>query len=430
MGSAFVAIADDATAASWNPGGLTQLERPELSVVYSTKFFSENFDSTRFLRSDDDTFNRQFEDLNFFSVVYPIPRTIGGRNLVIGLTFQKKLDFDRTLDFTATQNLGISGGAIGIRIDTKYSQEGSLSTLSPAVGFELTDKLSVGVAMNIWDSSILSSNRWKTRNRFKIRGALNAGIPIFTQGEITEDFTDYRATNYTLGLLYKPNDRWSVGFTYHTKYRADVRSKKVTRTIFSSAGGSFPTSIRRTRLEFEWPEAISVGVAYRFPNDKLTLAFDVSYRDWSDFIKIDKSKALGSRRVSGVTGMAPGRNQIDPTWTVRAGFEYVFVNEKKPKQDYLPSIRGGIFYDPQPASGRRDGLFGTGKGNGDPDDYYGVTAGVGVLIKNRTNIDLAYQFRWGTNVNRDTFAGSGVFETGFSEDIYQHSLFLSSVIYF
>src|SRR5437763_1120257 len=33
MGGAFIAVADDATAASWNPGGLIQLERPEFSVV-------------------------------------------------------------------------------------------------------------------------------------------------------------------------------------------------------------------------------------------------------------------------------------------------------------------------------------------------------------------------------------------------------------
>src|SRR5690554_2893241 len=33
MGGAFIAVADDATAASWNPGGLTQLERPEVSWV-------------------------------------------------------------------------------------------------------------------------------------------------------------------------------------------------------------------------------------------------------------------------------------------------------------------------------------------------------------------------------------------------------------
>jgi hypothetical protein len=34
MGGAFIAVADDATAASWNPGGLIQLERPEISIVY------------------------------------------------------------------------------------------------------------------------------------------------------------------------------------------------------------------------------------------------------------------------------------------------------------------------------------------------------------------------------------------------------------
>ncbi len=33
MAGAFIAIADDATAASWNPGGLAELERPEVAVV-------------------------------------------------------------------------------------------------------------------------------------------------------------------------------------------------------------------------------------------------------------------------------------------------------------------------------------------------------------------------------------------------------------
>ena len=33
MGGAFIAVADDATAASWNPAGLVQVERPEVSLV-------------------------------------------------------------------------------------------------------------------------------------------------------------------------------------------------------------------------------------------------------------------------------------------------------------------------------------------------------------------------------------------------------------
>ncbi|OQX27222.1 MAG: hypothetical protein BWK80_06375, partial [Desulfobacteraceae bacterium IS3] len=33
MGGAFIATADDATAASWNPGGLVQLKQPEVSAA-------------------------------------------------------------------------------------------------------------------------------------------------------------------------------------------------------------------------------------------------------------------------------------------------------------------------------------------------------------------------------------------------------------
>ncbi len=42
MGGAFIAVADDATAASWNPGGLVQLERPELSAVGEGFYRAEN----------------------------------------------------------------------------------------------------------------------------------------------------------------------------------------------------------------------------------------------------------------------------------------------------------------------------------------------------------------------------------------------------
>src|SRR3989338_2646899 len=45
MGGAFIAIADDATAASWNPAGLVQLEKPEISAVGSFFYRHEEYDS-------------------------------------------------------------------------------------------------------------------------------------------------------------------------------------------------------------------------------------------------------------------------------------------------------------------------------------------------------------------------------------------------
>ena len=45
MGGAFIGVADDATAASWNPAGLIQLEKPEISVVYSSFHRIQTYDS-------------------------------------------------------------------------------------------------------------------------------------------------------------------------------------------------------------------------------------------------------------------------------------------------------------------------------------------------------------------------------------------------
>jgi len=44
MGGAFIAVADDATAASWNPGGLMQLDKPEGSIVGAGFIRDEDLD--------------------------------------------------------------------------------------------------------------------------------------------------------------------------------------------------------------------------------------------------------------------------------------------------------------------------------------------------------------------------------------------------
>src|SRR5690554_910393 len=94
MGGAFIAVADDATAASWNPGGLTQLERPEVSLVLSHKWMGEDFESFSHPELNG-AHHVSLEEINYASIVYPIPRTIGGRNLVLSLNYQQKYDFDR-----------------------------------------------------------------------------------------------------------------------------------------------------------------------------------------------------------------------------------------------------------------------------------------------------------------------------------------------
>src|SRR3972149_673532 len=103
MGGAFIAVADDATASSWNPGGLTQLERPELSVVGSFLSIHQDFDpsSTGLLSLNDE--GASSTDLNYASVAYPFK--VLGKNLVAALNYQQKYDFHTEIDFSKTTEI-------------------------------------------------------------------------------------------------------------------------------------------------------------------------------------------------------------------------------------------------------------------------------------------------------------------------------------
>jgi len=431
MGGAFIAVADDATAASWNPGGLTQLERPEVSLVYGFKWIEETFSSGLYPELGAEH-SVAFDAINYFSIVYPVRRTFGGRNLVLSLNYQRQYDFERDLDWRISVN---SASALGNLTRTvgksSYSQRGSLGSLSPALGFEITDRLSIGAVVNLWDQDLLPDNEWKTRQTSNLRVGINGRIfpNSWYKASSGEDFKDFSGTNYTFGILYKPTERLSLGAVYHTKFTARIDYSKWTRTrpLFG-----FPTySLSERPLKMTFPSAFGIGVAYRFPNDKLTLSLDVTRREWDQFVIDDPwNNRFGAKHRSGVTNLPKDQSPHDPTYTVRLGAEYVFVNEKKPRQDYLPSLRAGIFYDPEPASNRKDRWWGRGayslaKGDGKPDDYYGVSVGAGVLVKNRVNLDLAYIYRWGDGVRKDTY---GIFRT--DADVEQHTLYVSTVIYF
>ncbi|MBF8277500.1 MAG: hypothetical protein HW390_2573 [Candidatus Brocadiaceae bacterium] len=96
QGGAFIAVADDATAASWNPGALIQLERPELSLVGSFLSTQQDFDpGDTGYSSGDEGVSRG--DINHASVAYPL--RILKKNFVAALNYQQIYDFHMNLDF-------------------------------------------------------------------------------------------------------------------------------------------------------------------------------------------------------------------------------------------------------------------------------------------------------------------------------------------
>jgi len=434
MADAFVAIADDATAASWNPAGLVQLEKPEFSIVGSYNGVFESFEADYHDEVESDHQAHNF-DLNYASFVYPLPFLVFGRNASLALNYQRKYDFSRdfTLDYTLAS--ATSRGRLLTRLLTmEFEQDGGLSTITPAFALEITHRFSIGASLNLWRSSFLSENSWNQTIRLDEIDMLWPMLSVLNR-ETKEKYRDFSGDNLTLGVLWNFADKWNFGARYDTAFTGEADYRRIetrTTSVFPLAGfrGSLTGAARdvREKRHVRFPDSLALGLAYR-ANDRLTVSADVTRTDWNDFYVKDGNGQRYSLVDFGNRNTRWTRTHFDPTYTARLGFEYVFVPEQPDEElNRLWTLRGGVFYDEEPATGKSEGFKGWVRdaGSGDPDGFYGVAAGLGLLAHHRVNIDLAYQLRYAENVNRDFIRGV----RGFREDVAQHRVLLSTVVYF
>lgn len=421
MADAFGAVADDATAASWNPAGLVQLERPEFSIVGEWNSVTDHF-SAALPNPNRGEHDLSTTNLNFASFTYPLPMLLAGRNSVVSITYQNRFDLTRAFD----ANLHTSLPDFGIESDLNFDfdQDGALGVISPAYAIELTHNLSIGVAVNFWRSSFFSENSWDQTVTVDTSTTFDGGTPDTTHQVTLDEYEDFKGENFTAGLLWNVAPKWNLSLRYDSGFTGDIDFKK-TITQFDSNLGDLPTQTFAFDQEMSMPDTIGFGVAYR-RNDRLTLALHVSRTDWNDFYLEDPTGKKTSL-VDGTDLSNPDTyTHFDPTHSVRFGAEYVFIPKNTDSElKYLWSLRGGLIYDEEPASDRST-FDPNSSGHGTPDRFYGYALGVGLQAFRRVNVDLAYQYRRGDDVKSDRVRGL----PGFSEDYRQHRVILSSIIYF
>ncbi len=399
MGGAFIAVADDATAASWNPGGLTQLERPEFSLVGFFLSTQQDFDpsdsvgqSTGFTL-DNESVSRG--DLNYASVAYPFK--VFGKNLVAALNYQQKYDFHMDVDFSFKVEVP---PILSRNADVDFESKGGIGALTPAIAMQVIPKLSIGVAVNFYTDEFFGDFAWKEKTRRVDSGTL-VGFP-FTE-TFNEDITfkNFQAVNVTTGILWdvweKEEKHLTFGAVYHSPYTADVDRVSDDRSVFD--GQQSPPNHERVHLEIDYPMSFGAGLGFRC-NDALSFSLDVTWTDWSEFQQEDEN-GVKTRPIAG----ASADRDIDDTYAVRFGTEYLIFRQKM-----ISAVRGGLFYEPRPSLD-------------DPTDVYGFSVGSGITFK-RFSIDAAYQFRWADDVDGEDFGLPGTF------DLNEHLFLASVIVYF
>ena len=370
MGGAFIGVADDATAASWNPAGLIHLERPEFSLVYSTFRRTQAYDSTSHPEVDS-THAMDTEGVNFASFAYPF--LLCKKNMVVSLNYQRLYELSKRGSIRYTRD--IDGMQQEDQIE--FQQSGYLYALSPAMSVRLLPTLALGATLNLW-SNYVGTNGWEY-TYLSLATSDAGGTPLVMESEIRRQIT-FTGTNANVGLLWNVNGPMTVGAVFKTPFTARLRDKTVSYEASSLPElGIYQADTNRTNttLTMSMPYSYGLGLQYRH-SDAQTFAIDLYRTAWSRYSLTERRGAT----FNPVSGQPLQDGRLQDTTQVRLGAEHLLIREN----DVIP-LRCGVFYDPEPQTDSHD-------------DYYGLSLGTG-YTRDRVAFDLSYQYRFGAGVSSE-----------------------------
>ena len=375
LGGAFVALADDATAAFANPAGLVQLLRPEVSLELRRRNYETPYteggrvsgpptgwgiDTVTGLRaaiSEETT-----SGLSFLSFVYP------GSKWSLALYRHQLADFSVTTEINGLFGDVPEGGTL--RYEDQYGITGlEIVGTGLASAYQLSDRVSLGIGVTYFDGTL--DNRGEVfsvdvyPDTFWDR---NSFLPhrMMVANSFTVDDTDI---GFNLGLLWKFTESWRLGAVYRKGPRFDYELYNRAGPLNQEPAGTILESVTDRSIAF--PDVWGLGLAYRSPDGSLTIGFEWDRVEYSII-----AETLNSPLVD--TSVAT----IDDANELHLGAEYLFL-----KTSPLIAIRCGIWHDPD----HRFRYLGD-----DPfsqaiyrqgEDLLHMTAGVGIVFK-RIQIDL------------------------------------------
>ena len=381
MGGAFLARADDATAASWNPAGLSYLRAPELSLVGAYNDFS----TVRGLSSD--TFEGNTVD--FAAFTWPV-----GAGEVRGAV---QLSYQRAISFDGTRRVEEYVGDKLLRIDDGLS-DGGFDVIAAGTGLRLSRNVRAGLTVNRWLNGYSQNLNVSVLNPLSDRPRREFDLDFRPSG-----------WSFNFGLIVSPVETLNVAAVYKTPFAANVSLDKARRDYYGSAQDPYEIttnawSSNSVRLDF--PSSFGVGLSWR-ARERLTLSADYTRRRWSrarilDYFELQRTPASDDDGNPGQSPpprffperqyptLGPVPDPADPAdparlvaqqdaVQIRAGVEWVLITGRIK----IP-LRGGYFNDRQITSAP----------GGEAVRFNGVTAGTG-LILGALQLDLAWVYEFG-----------------------------------
>jgi hypothetical protein len=393
LGGAYAGEGSDATGDTWNTACLGLIRNPEIAMMWSFLYRKEdNYFSQRDSLSNVGRISEM--DLNYIGAVIPFKGI--QRNMVFSMSYQQVYSMDR--DWKFINKVQVFDDLYTID-KWNYVQSGGLSTIGLSYAIQLNPRLHLGIKCNFWDNS-LSENKWKQKYHCNGKVVSDTNV-ISSEFDETETYS-FKGHNFNLGLLYKINYQFYIGATIKTPFSATIDYQMDSVTIIDSDPDNPDFDNDQTTYHLDMPLSYGLGMIYHF-SDQFRMSMDAYCTRWDKFIQTNEK----GEEVFPITLKPIETVDVDPTIQVRMGAEYLWQY----KDCFIP-LRGGLFYDPAP-------------GDKKSYDFWGTTVGTGITKNHQYSVDIAYQYRYGNDINTVDLS-----HLGFSQDVSEHSVFFSVIYYF
>jgi long-chain fatty acid transport protein len=331
---AFTARADEPSAVTYNPAGITRLEGFKLQGGLDFNNATDDYASPG-------QSHRANHTIQFPPAVYLTWRPEGPSRFAWGLGLDEpawyRLDWNTAL---------FPGRSLARTREVRFFE------LHPVVAYELDDRWSVGGGLRY----LVGELELGANHAGSLTFGPGSGGPATVAFELENLVSaDSEALSFDLGVHYHAVV-WGFGAVY--RHRADlaadgdfdVRLRDVSDPAFSQAvEGAFRPG--RSRLSFELPAEVRLG-AWIAPYPELRFEADLALRRWSDLDSIDVllvvpvAQPLGSLSEIRTFPVSAG---WDDTLSLRLGVEGDL--------DERWSVGAGIAYEPSPVPDNPDPGF-------------------------------------------------------------------------
>jgi len=374
MGGAFRAVADDWSAAYYNPAGLVNIY--ENQITFGSDFYNNRPEFTPdvapggysigYYDGDQRYPNDKIAYTPYTSGIILLPMF---EDVTVGLAIFQPYDYISEWDIfnlSPAYNQYVKDTVVGnineaVVSFPDFSHRVNLDIIDfhPSIAAELMeDKLSLGFGVSIRKGSFLHDQVVLKPNTLD---EAYSSRPFEYLVQLSELDAAGWGFGFNAGVLYNFNEKLSFGATYQSK--STIKLTGDANTTFYAPGNKHLADFADTNqvlteffqgntyraehdVDADWtiPAEFGFGVSYAI-SEKVTAAADFTYTFWSDFedIEIEINSSEGFSNFDLINGMLIPSNIIN-RWD--DAFRLSLGIEGRPADNY--ALRGGYSYDQSP----------------------------------------------------------------------------------